>query len=58
MYECHNTRGVAELLCARIPQEAYLCDLEENELGELEIIDGAVQFPFKPFEIITIKLKS
>ena len=58
MYECHNTRGVAELLCARIPQEAYLCDLEENELGDLEIIDGAVQFPFKPFEIITIKLKS
>jgi alpha-mannosidase len=34
-----------------------LCDLEENEIGELEISDGLVQFSYKPFEIITLKLK-
>lgn len=58
LYECHNTRGQAELNCARPLKEAVLCDLEENELGELEILDGQVQFSYKPFEIITIKLKS
>lgn len=58
LYECHNSRGQAELFCANTPTEAVLCDLEENELADLEINDGLVQFSYKPFEIITIKLKS
>ncbi len=57
LYECHNSRGRAELSCARKPSTAILCDLEENELAELEVSDGIVRFEFKPFEIITIKLK-
>ncbi len=58
LYECHNSRGQAELFCANTPTEAVLCDLEENELADLEINDGLVQFSYKPFEILTIKLKS
>ena len=57
LYECHNSRGRADLVCAKLPRAAYLCDLEENEIAELEISDGAVAFDYKPFEIITIKLK-
>jgi len=57
LYECHNSRGRADLLCAKPPKSAYLCDLEENEIAELEISDGAVTFEYKPFEIVTIKLK-
>ena len=57
LYECHNSRGHAELYCINIPSEAVICDLEENEIGELEVSDGLVQFSYKPFEIITIKLK-
>ncbi|MBS1720046.1 MAG: alpha-mannosidase [Armatimonadetes bacterium] len=56
LYECHNSRGVAELHCLRTPKEAYLCDLEENPIAELEIQDGLVVVPYRPFEIITIKL--
>ena len=56
LYECHNARGVAELFCARNVREAFLCDLEENPVAELELIEGAVNFSYKPFEIITIKL--
>jgi hypothetical protein len=26
-------------------------------MGELEIEDGAVQFDYKPFEIVTLKLR-
>ena len=56
LYECHNSRGHAELFCINPTTEAMICDLEENEIGELEVNDGLVQFSYKPFEIITIKL--
>ncbi|MBI1332018.1 MAG: hypothetical protein GC165_03970 [Armatimonadetes bacterium] len=57
LYECHNSRGQAELFCVNAPGEAVLCDLEENEIADLDVNDGLVQFSYKPFEIITIKLK-
>ena len=57
LYECHNSRGKAELSCARSPVTAMLCDLEENEIDELVLQDGIVCFEYKPFEILTIKLK-
>lgn len=57
MYESHNSRGKAELACARLVQSAVLCDLEEREIGELEVQDGLVSFDYRPFEIITIKLR-
>ncbi|MBI1756050.1 MAG: alpha-mannosidase, partial [Fimbriimonas ginsengisoli] len=56
LYECHNSRGRAELSCARPIRRAALCDLEENELAELEIVEGGVRFAYKPFEILTILL--
>jgi alpha-mannosidase len=57
LYECHNVRGRAELSCVRVPREAVLCDLEENEVGALEIAEGSVRFDYKPFEIITVRLR-
>jgi alpha-mannosidase len=57
LYECHNSRGRADLACARTPIAAALCDLEENEIVDLEVQDGIVSFEFKPFEILTVKLK-
>ncbi len=57
LYECHNTRGHAELSVARQILGAALCDLEENELSELEVTDGLISFDYKPFEIITIRVR-
>jgi alpha-mannosidase len=57
LYECHNNRGNAELVSARRPIGAALCDLEETEIADLELSDGMVRFDYKPFEILTIKLK-
>ncbi len=57
LYECHNSRGRAELSCARRPTSVWLCDLEENPLEELEIQDGVVGFDYRPFEIITLLLE-
>jgi alpha-mannosidase len=56
LYECHNSRGRAELSSARAFRSASLCDLEENEIADLEIADDVVSFDYRPFEIITIKL--
>lgn len=57
LYECHNSRGQAELNAIRPIKQAVLCDLEENELADLDVIGGILNFQYKPFEIITLKLK-
>jgi len=44
------------LVCARPPKEAWLCDLEERPISELEVVDGVIPFAYKPFEIQTFKL--
>jgi len=56
LYECHNARGRTELYCIRTPKSAWLCDLAENSLEDLEIHDGNILFEYKPFEILTFKL--
>ena len=57
LYECHNTRGHAELALASPARQAWICDMEENELGEIELTDSLVPIAYKPFEIVTIKLR-
>lgn len=57
VYECHNSRGRAFVSCARSFRAAMLCDLEENEIAELDVQDGMVELEYKPFEILTVKLK-
>ncbi len=56
MYECHNSRGRAELLCTKKVKRAWLTDLEENPIAELEV-NGGVKFDYKPFEIVTLALE-
>lgn len=56
LYECKNTRGKATLTTAIKADKAYLCDLMESELQEIEIKDGKIELDFKGFEIITVKL--
>lgn len=57
LYEAHNARGSAQLFSALPIKAAHLCSLDEVPEAELEIIDGAIQFDYKPFEILTIALE-
>lgn len=57
LYECHNTRGSAELILATGAKRAWLADLNETLIQELEVSDGRVVFEYRPFEIITIVLE-
>ena len=57
VYECHNTRGRAELSVACKFKKAWLADLEERRVEELPVSNGSVSFPYKPFEIVTLVLE-
>lgn len=57
LYECHNSRGTADLSCIREVKSAALCDLEERDLVDLDTPDNLVRFEYKPFEILTIRLR-
>jgi alpha-mannosidase len=56
-YECHSARGIAELFCAAKLKRVTLCDMMENEIEDVPVADGALRFPYKPFEILTFKLE-
>lgn len=57
MYESWNKRTNALKLSFGFDfKSAVLCDLMENELEKLEVVDNTVTLPVKPFEIVTIKL--
>ena len=56
-YEPSGRCGKAVVACARDYAKAAACDLLEREEGNVALKDGKFSFDFKPFEIITIKLK-
>ncbi len=57
LYESENRRTRVTLTTAFPAKQAFLCDLMENELCELEITDGRITLDVGCFEIITVKLK-
>lgn len=54
-YESYNKRTEITLTPGFEAKKAYICDLLENNVEEIEINDGKVKFTAKPFEIVTIK---
>ena len=57
LYESKNICGKVTLTVGLGAKKAYLCDMLENELCELEVNDGKITLDVKGFEIITVKLK-
>ncbi len=58
LYECHNVRGTATLSCALPIRRAWLCDLEENIIEELDLHEEAVTVRYRPFEILTVAIET
>lgn len=56
-YECFNKRTDVTLTLGVPVKSAYICDMLENEETEIPVIDNKISLTFKPFEIITLKLK-
>ncbi len=56
-YESQNKRDTVTIKTDLPFEKAYLCDLLENEIGELDAKDGALSLDVHGFEIVTVKLK-
>lgn len=55
-YECFGSKRKVSLTFGFDVKKAYLCDLMENELEEIEVKNNSVSFNVGNFEIITLKL--
>ncbi len=56
MYDSYDCRSNVTLKFPNNFKRAYLCDLMENELCELEVNNGKARVPMLNFEIVTVKL--
>ncbi len=54
--EYYNKRTTANVKFGFHIKKAYLCDMLENNIEELNVTDNTVTLDFKPFEINTIKV--
>ena len=55
MYEAHDRRDKVTVRIAKGFTKAYLCDLMENELEQLDFDGEKITMPIKNFEIVTLK---
>jgi alpha-mannosidase len=56
LYEAHGARGVARLRVAAPYSSARRANVLEDDGEPLAIGEGAVLIPYRPHEIITVKL--
>lgn len=56
LYECRNRKSKVTLSTSYKFEKAYLCDLMENPIKELNVEDGKIKTDIAGFEILTIKL--
>ena len=57
LYECENARTKVTVKLPEGAKEAYLTNLLEEVEGELNVVDGAITFTIKPYEIVTVLIK-
>ena len=57
LYEAYRRRGAAQLITNGLCARATRTDLLERDQYDLPVSGGAVTVPFKPFEIITLRLR-
>ena len=57
LYECENARTKVTVTLPEGTKAAYLTNLLEEIESELDVVDNAVTFTIKPYEIITVLIK-
>ena len=58
LYEPHGGRGVARVRLAAPAARAVRANVLEDDGDELAVEDGAVVVPFRPHELVTVKVSS
>jgi alpha-mannosidase len=57
LYEAHGSRGTARLRVGLPFSSAVYCNILEEDGQKAKVIAGQIEVPYKPFQIITLKLK-
>ena len=57
LYECENARTKVTVTLPESTKAAYLTNLLEEIESELDVVNNAVTFTIKPYEIITVLVK-
>jgi alpha-mannosidase len=57
LYEAHGMRGEARVRIGVPFKRAVFCNILEDEGEEARVEDGEILVPYKPFQILTVKLK-
>lgn len=57
LYEAKKAAVTARVCCQLGGYKAYLCNMLEEVQEEIEVEDGAMELPFRAFEIKTVRLK-
>ncbi|MBE6999956.1 MAG: alpha-mannosidase [Ruminococcaceae bacterium] len=55
-YEYENRNADVTFTPGFEVKKAYLCDMMENELSEIPVVDGKITLPVGNYEIVTVKL--
>ena len=55
--EYYNKRTNAKISFGFDVKKAYLCDMLENNVQELNVVDNTVTVSFKPYEIVTLRIE-
>jgi alpha-mannosidase len=56
LYEAHGGRGTARVQLTAPFRHARLANALEEELGDVEVEDGAIVLPYRPHQVITVML--
>ncbi len=56
LYECHGARGIARLNVDLPFKSATFCNILEQPTHKAKITAGAVEIPYAPYKILTIRL--
>ena len=57
LFECNNSKTVANISFGFDAESVELCDMNEEVIETLPVVDGRVELTFGAFEIHTIKVK-
>ncbi|MDQ3815225.1 MAG: alpha-mannosidase, partial [Armatimonadota bacterium] len=56
LHECHGARGTARIHCALPFDKAVFCNILEEDGEAATVNDGVIEVPYRPFQIISIKM--
>jgi alpha-mannosidase len=57
MYECHGARGTARLTVDRDVKNAVFTNILEEGTGKARVKGGAVEIPYTPYQIVTVRVR-